>query len=599
MMQRRIGILTGIAFFFFTLPALSQEITQNVVTLLADDGGRIPAILMYPATGINTHNPGVVLLHAELGGHPMRGRYAPRWAAEHMARLGYTTLSPVSRHSTGRDARTYRAQPFETVTIDTKAAIDFLAQLGAQDIVLAGHGVGSMRISRYMADTQDSRVKAMIHYSPSRDMPDWMRANMGKERYLNAVDRFSTMVSEGRGDDHILEVYELSQPAPPGQERELMQTARTWLNWWSPASLTRNTVAFKDLHVPQLLLAGDKDKFVTLPYMEELKASAANAPGVELRWYEGGVDHEFSGARTRAPQDTTDWLASLGLGSRPDVITHFVDTVADDGHPLSAVFYTPADNSAKGKATFMMFHGYAGGIMWSPNHWLCVRLAQAGHACLAPETRGLSTDALLRTMEEETPDFKAWVDWLENEGYDKMVLAGHSWGGIRISHYMAEQQDPRVKGMIYLAPTIDAAESVEKAMGQDAYRALVAKAESIVASGKPDVVVAVYEQLPPAKPNSITVRPQSARSFLSHWGPNANTVHTEQIRKVNVPILSLAGNEDMYVDLPFLKKFTRAAGGEAEYRWYDDGGTHSFRGFEQRTAKDILEWAERVIERDS
>jgi len=577
-------------------PVGAQDITQNVITLLTDDGAEIPAILMHPATGMNTHNPGVVVHHGGPGGHPARGCCAPRWAAEHLAKLGYTTLSPLSRHSSGRNAGTYRTQPFETATLDVKAAVDFLAQLGAQDIILAGHSLGSIRISRYMGDTEDSRVKAMVHYAPTRDLPEWMQANMGRARYLDVVDRTSTMASEGRGDEYIFEVYEPSPPAPPGGQSRSLQTARNWLNWWGPAGLTRNTVAFGSLTVPQLLLSGDEDTFVTYPYMEELKAAAVNAPRVDLRWYEGGVGHLFQGARAEASRDTSDWLAEIGLGPRPGVTTTFVDTNTAQGRERPAVYYTPADGSGTGKTAFMVVYGYGGDIMWSSNHWLCVRLAQNGHSCLAPQTAGSGPNMYLTTLEQEVPDFAAWSAWLGDQGYDSVVMVGHSWGGIRITYYMAETEDPRVKGMVYLAPTRDAADRLEDGMGKAAYEALVAEAEEVAAGDLPGMVVAEFDMAPPAPPGTRIVRPQEAKSFLSHWGPDANTVHTDQIGKVKVPVLSIAGNKDPFVDLDFMKEFTRAAGGKADYRWYDDGAPHSLVGWEKRTTDDIIEWARNEVE---
>ena len=584
------------ALLLMAAPASAQEITQNVITLLTDDGAQVPAILMHPAAGINTHNPGVVIHHGGPGGHPAGACCTPRWAAEHMARLGYTTVSPLSRHSSGRDAGTYRREPFETATLDVKAAVDFLAQLGAQDIVLAGHSLGSIRMTRYMVDTQDSRVKAMVHYAPTRDMPEWMRSNMGHERYLDVVDRFSTMVSEGRGDEYIFELYEPSYPAPPGLESQSLQTARNWLNWWGPAAQTRNTVWFGDLHVPQLLLSGDEDTVVTMPYMEELRDAAVNAPSVEFRWYEGGIGHLFAGARAAASQDTADWLADLGLGPRPAVTTRFVDTQTSAGRERSGVLYTPADGSDSNKAAFMVVYGYGSDVMWSSSHWLCVRLAQAGHACLAGQTSGGGPNAYLTTLESEMPDFAAWADWLENAGYGKIVMAGHSWGGIRITRYMVTTEGPRVKGMVYLAPTRDARVRIKKAMGTDAYEALVAEAEAIVASGRRDMVVAEFDMGPPAPPNTHIVRPQEAASFLSHWGPDANTVHTSEIRRVRVPILSIAGSNDTFVDEKFLRSFTRTAGGPGDARWYDDGAPHSLVGWEKRTTDDILAWLEDRVE---
>ncbi|MBT5241481.1 MAG: alpha/beta fold hydrolase [Rhodospirillaceae bacterium] len=577
-------------------PVVGQDITSNVITLLTDDGAQVPAMLMHPATGMNTHGPGVVIHHGGPGGHPARGCCAPRWAGEHLAKLGYTVVSPLSRHSSGRNAGTYRAEPFETATLDVKAAVDFLAQLGAQDIVLAGHSLGSIRITRYMIDTQDTRVKAMAHYAPTRDMPEWMRANMGHERYLDVVDKLSTLVSEGRGDEYIYEVYEASFPAPPGNESASLQTARNWLNWWGPAAQTRNTVWFEQLTVPQLLLSGDKDTFVTMPYMEELKAAAVNAPSVGLRWYEGGIGHLFQGARAEASQDTSDWLAEIGLGPRSEVTTRFVDTQTAAGRERSGVFYAPADGSGAGKPAFMVVYGYGGDIMWSSNHWLCVRLAQAGHACLAGQTGGSGPNVTRTTLESEMSDFAGWADWLDKAGYEKIVMAGHSWGGIRITRYLVTSNDPRVSGMVYLAPTRDAGERLEQGMGKEAYQAIVKEAQAIADAGDNDIVIAEFDMAPPAPPGSSIVRPQTATSFLSHWGPNANTVHTKEMRKVKVPVLSIAGSEDPFVDEPFLKAFTRAAGGKAEYQYYDDGAPHSLVGWEDRTTADIIGWVGERVE---
>ncbi len=579
-------------------PALGQDITSNVITLLTDDDAQVPAMLMHPSSGMNTHNPGVVIHHGGPGGHPARGCCAPRWAGEHLARLGYTVVSPLSRHSSGRSAGTYRSEPFETATLDIKAAVDFLAQIGAQDIILAGHSLGSIRITRYMIDTQDNRVKAMVHYAPTRDLPEWMQANMGRDRYLDVVDRHSQLVSEGRGDQIIYEVYEPSYPAPPGGESASLQTARNWLNWWGPAAQTRNTVWQADIKVPLLLLSGDEDTFVTMPYLEELKAAAVNAPLVDLRWYEGGVGHLFQGARATASKDTSDWLIDIGLGPRPAITTRFVDTQTATGRERSGVFYAPTIGMGLGKTAFMVVYGYGGDIMWSSNHWLCVRLAQAGHACLAGQTSGSGTNIIRATLESEMPDFAAWADWLESEGYDKIVMAGHSWGGIRITRYLNTSKDSRVKGMIYLAPTANAPTWAEKGFGKDAYDELVAQAEAAVAAGDGNRVLVnkSFRSPPPAPQGPARPRPQVAASFLSHWGPNANTVHTKEMRNIKVPVLAIAGNLDPFVDLPYLKEFARAAGGKAEYHWYDDGAPHSLIGWEQRTTEHIVAWTTKRVE---
>ena len=187
--------------FALAMPVQAEDVApprQDVVYITTEDGWRLPAILMTPASGLNPHTPGIVFHHGGAGGHPVRSVGAPRWAAEYLAARGYTTLSILSRHSSGPN-RAYMGTSFDVATKDIKAAVDWLDDLGAPQIILAGHSLGSIRITRYMVETEDARVDAMVHFAPTRNMPDWMRIGMGEADYLAFMDRMGAMVSEGRG----------------------------------------------------------------------------------------------------------------------------------------------------------------------------------------------------------------------------------------------------------------------------------------------------------------------------------------------------------------------------------------------------------------
>ena len=114
---------------------------------------------------------------------------------------------------------------------------------------------------------------------------------------------------------------------------------------------------------------------------------------------------------------------------------------------------------------------------------------------------------------------------------------------------------------------------------------------TLASEGRGDEFVFDTFDMPPPAPPGITHRwHQTAKSFLSEWGPDAETVHTEQIRLLDIPILAIAGNKDSFIDLPFMQDFIRAAGGLADYKWYEDGAPHSLIGWEDRVSEDILGW---------
>lgn len=100
------------------------------------------AILYTPEAGVNPYSPGIVMIHGGLGGHPARQVGAPRFAAERLAAKGYTVLSLMTRHS-----RDEFQTLFEDIVLDIDTGLDFLEARGMQELILAGHSMGSVRIS--------------------------------------------------------------------------------------------------------------------------------------------------------------------------------------------------------------------------------------------------------------------------------------------------------------------------------------------------------------------------------------------------------------------------------------------------------------------
>lgn len=134
---------------------------------------------MTPEAGLNPMSPGIVFHHGGLGGHPARLIGAPRFAAERLSAKGYTTLSILSRTSNG-----WYNPRVEDTALDIEAAVDFLAANGIDQIVLAAHSFGSIKISQYQAARKDTRVKALLHWAPTADTAEFQRARFGEAAYL-------------------------------------------------------------------------------------------------------------------------------------------------------------------------------------------------------------------------------------------------------------------------------------------------------------------------------------------------------------------------------------------------------------------------------
>lgn len=558
------------------------------------DGEPLMALLYYPEEGINPHGPGILMHHGGPGGHPARQVGAPRFAAERLAAHGYTVLSIMSRH-----ARNRHVKPFEESAIDIKAGLDFLEARGMEDLILAGHSLGSIRITYYQTSTQDPRVKAHVHFAPTSDMyGDVSRQFLPLDKLTKEA---STAIGRGAGKP--------KNPLDPGRVKGLepdvwihlsegdFYSPESFMSFWSPMAKTKNSDWFPHINVPILMLAGTNDIMVPDGRLKYLADRATSSPKVDYIRYEGG-NHFFEGLHDQSVEDMVDWLADINLGVRPRVKVDIVDTRMVTGRHLPGVLYMPEGGHDSSKPAFILMHGWTGDILHSSNHWLGWRLAQAGYVVLAPQTRTSSRQGIQRAkLNDVAEDLGSWVDFLGTLGFDEIIMEGHSAGGIWISNYMSLTDDPRVVGMVYLAPTRDMSTHARRGIGDERYKEIVAEAEAAVArgEGRTHVINEMYytADVPPEVGFRTTIV-MLAEQFLDYWGPDSRSVHTERVKEFERPSFTIAGRLDGLMTDEFIQRFTKAHAGNAEAVWYEDG-SHRLLESKDRVLKDIVRWTERTI----
>ena len=569
----------------------ADGVVEEVVSFTTDDGVELPAVLVYPDSGMNINGPAVLHLHGGPGGSPVRLNSAARYVANGLAQAGYTNLSIESRH-----ASRYSFTRFDEVIEDIRGGIDVLASRGFTDIVLAGAGLGSLRMARYMIETDDARVKALVHYSPTQNMADNWRQRVGEEVYWATVDQAAKAVAEG-GRQPFIDLGD-----------GLIFLPNSFLDWFGPTAKTSLSANVAGIDRPMLMLAGEQDPLVPKGRLEELKAVAFISPRVDIKYYPG-VGRVFEGVRDEVVADTLAWLTDIGLPPITKIKTEVVDVTAPGGASLAGVLYSPTNGADPSKPAFMLMHSWTSDVMRSSNHWLGVRLAQAGYVALAFQHRSSGYRGIVRgTLENLPQDFNTWADFMAARGHDTLIGGGHGVGGLWWSYYLSETQDPRVKAMVYLAPARDMPQHARTGMGEDLYARAVLEAQEAVRDGEGTTHLIDYpfpQAGYPDDPRQPMFLPPPgsgftyyyADSFLSYWGPNSKAVHTERVAEFEVPILALGGSRDPFMQNAFLIEFTEAAAGPAKYVFYGgpSGAAHSFAGYEGRVVSDILTWLETAL----
>jgi pimeloyl-ACP methyl ester carboxylesterase len=140
-------------------------------------------------------------------------------------------------------------------------------------------------------------------------------------------------------------------------------------------------------------------------------------------------------------------------------------------------------------------------------------------------------------------DYAAWLDFARDRGYRQMVLAGHSYGPLKITYYYQQQLPPEVKGLAWLAPTDTY--GLWKLQVHDRATEFQQLARRMVDEGQ-------GKRLMPA---DAYYKPISATSYNSLYGP-ATKINifgfTEQnfersfLRELDLPILVIMGGKDEY-----------------------------------------------------
>ncbi len=563
------------------MPALAAGFKLEVLQLPADPpghvreapgGGRVLAsgLLYTPATGANVHGPAIVMLDSGPGAHPLEAGQATRFAAERLAARGYTVLSLY-----GFQERGYPLIAFPDNIWSIKAAFDYLEMNGYEDFVLAGQSYGAIAAAQYLATQPDQlldnggekRVKAVVLINPLTDVRAFPRIAFGPQGYDAKVAAARASVASGRG------LYPTN--LEPGQGAStatdpwiaagaFAQPAEAFLAYWGPEAQARNMALLGRITVPGVALISGGDHATS--------ASVKTGSSLDIVRFDTDAGR-FTGAEDAASNAIATWLASHGLGIRPKVTVTTLDVTTGGGRILQGVEY--ATGNDRHKPVILLLSGRAADSIQSSTHWIGWRLAQQGYTVIAPGMRiSGATGFNSSTLAEVKEDVGHWVDKAQALGWQRVVLAGHSNGGIWLSNYIAKTQDKRVVGTIYIAPTRDSPSYARDHEPPGRYDAEVAEARAAVADGRGmDDVIGLM----------------SAQAFLDNNGPDADTVHTARVREFSLPGLSITGNRDGLMTPDFVKDFSAAYKGKLDTIRYDNG-THGLRENKDRLAADVANW---------
>tara|TARA_B100000029_G_scaffold167459_1_gene163635 strand:+ start:402 stop:1247 length:846 start_codon:yes stop_codon:yes gene_type:complete len=200
----------------------------------------------------------------------------------------------------------------------------------------------------------------------------------------------------------------------------------------------------------------------------------------------------------------------------------------------------------------IIVHG-TGGNFYAPGilEHLATRLPELGTPTLRVNTRGhdgLSGGdggAALEQIDDCRLDLQAWMTWATEHLGPRVLLLGHSMGGVK-AIYATAHQAVQPFGIVAVSPPRFSHRQFQEHPDAEAFREDFQAASGWVSQGHGDQLIRVRQPLP------MWIR---AEGFVEKYGPEDRYDIARLLPRVDVPVLVLVGSETVsrspaFHDLP-------------------------------------------------
>jgi alpha-beta hydrolase superfamily lysophospholipase len=262
------------------------------------------------------------------------------------------------------------------------------------------------------------------------------------------------------------------------------------------------------------------------------------------------------------------------------MLAELVRLTTSDNKTHFGAFYPAEQPSSIG---VVLVHGMTGSFVGEIESAVPPLLAAAGLPTLVANNRGHGMlGAATETVDGVLPDIAAAIDALQARGFVRIVLIGHSKGGVKVSTYMTQTRDPRVVALGLLSPAASfhamPAWLAAQFSPKDAQHWLN-KAKKLAAKGKGARLFT----------DSAWPYLVSAATLADHAAAEGDDV-LENLVRVRVPVLAACGS----LELDWCTVVaTLRSGAPAGFRVaVIAGADHVYTGKERELADLIISWVQ-------
>ncbi len=267
-------------------------------------------------------------------------------------------------------------------------------------------------------------------------------------------------------------------------------------------------------------------------------------------------------------------------------------TIPTPTQPLDGACYTP-DGPSKGAVLY--FHGNQMNFYVCAARFLAPCITSLGYTFLSFNRRGHDTvgtfnsrdpvGGAFQTVAEGIEDNELAANFLAKQGFDRLIVIGHSNGGVLASHFIANH--PETLALVLLSAHAGGNRLTNRASASnftvnDKLEALIKEAQELLSAGRPRQLM-----LLPTWWHVI-----SARTFMDRLTNVPDLV--ENAKRVQCPVLFIRGDKEPADNYP-AEAFKQNCPSSCDVVIVPDCD-HFYVGAEDRVATIVSDWLSRTLD---
>ncbi|MFM9962944.1 MAG: alpha/beta hydrolase [Planctomycetaceae bacterium] len=227
-----------------------------------------------------------------------------------------------------------------------------------------------------------------------------------------------------------------------------------------------------------------------------------------------------------------------------------IRTKTADGVQLDGSLQRPVAQAARlsqdPNTVWLLVHGtgsnfYSSGVLQA----FTEQLVSTGHSVARINTRGhdiisslpgartpLTGGAAFESIADSVHDLRAWVDELIHHDFSRVVLVGHSMGGVKAIFSQAHDPHPNVVALVGISPPRFCHAEWQSSPQAAPFREHFRRATELVESGRGDELLLVQQPLP------LWL---TAAGFLAKYGPHDDYDFIPLLSRLTCPALLIVG----------------------------------------------------------